>query len=108
MAWLLGGVAEPVSGNSVDDILICRAPVRLPQGWRAFDNARIVEQADMTRIQVIKGGWWMVRLSEATKDVLSCDKPGGGAPNLRSPDFRMGQPMGAIPPYLAREANPVN
>jgi hypothetical protein len=34
----------------------------------------------------------MVRLSEAMKDVLSCDKPGEDAPNLRSPDFRMGQP----------------
>ena len=25
---------------------------------------------------VIKGRWWMVRLSEAMKDVPSCDKPG--------------------------------
>jgi hypothetical protein len=34
----------------------------------------------------------MVRLSEAMKDVLSCEKPGEDAPNLRSPGVRMGQP----------------
>ena len=32
-------------------------------------------------------------LSEAMKDVISCDKPRGGANNLRSVDFRMGQPI---------------
>ena len=31
-------------------------------------------------------------LSEAMKDVVSCDKLRGGANNLRSGDFRMGQP----------------
>ena len=31
-------------------------------------------------------------LSEAMKDVISCDKLRGGANNLRSVDFRMGQP----------------
>ena len=31
-------------------------------------------------------------LSEAMKDVISCDKLRGGANNLRSGDFRMGQP----------------
>jgi hypothetical protein len=31
-------------------------------------------------------------LSEAMKDVISCDKLRGGANNLRSEDFRMGQP----------------
>ncbi len=31
-------------------------------------------------------------LSEAMKDVTSCDKPRGGANNLRSVDFRMGKP----------------
>ena len=30
---------------------------------------------------------------EAMKDVISCDKPRGGANNLRSEDFRMGQPV---------------
>ena len=33
--------------------------------------------------------WYM----EAMKDVISCDKPRGGANNLRSEDFRMGQPV---------------
>jgi hypothetical protein len=32
-------------------------------------------------------------LSEAMKDVISCDKLRGGANNLRSGDFRMGQPI---------------
>ena len=31
-------------------------------------------------------------LSEAMKDVISCDKLRGGANNLRSGDFRMGKP----------------
>ena len=35
----------------------------------------------------------MPRLSEAMKDVISCDKLRGGAHNLRSVDFRMGQPI---------------
>ncbi len=30
---------------------------------------------------------------EAMKDVISCDKPRVGANNLRSGDFRMGQPI---------------
>ena len=31
-------------------------------------------------------------LSEAMKDVISCDKLRGGANNSRSADFRMGKP----------------
>jgi len=34
----------------------------------------------------------MPRLSEAKKDVTSCDKPRGVANTPRSADFRMGQP----------------
>ena len=34
----------------------------------------------------------MPRLSKAMKDVISCDKLWEGANNLRSADFRMGQP----------------
>ena len=34
----------------------------------------------------------MPRLSEAMKDVTSCDKPRVGANDHRSGDFRMGQP----------------
>ena len=34
----------------------------------------------------------MPRLSEAMKDVISCDKSWGGANNLWSRNFRMGQP----------------
>ncbi len=42
--------------------------------------------------KVIKSVWRMPWLSEAMKDVTSCDKLRGGANNLRSGDFRMGQP----------------
>ena len=40
-----------------------------------------------------KGVRWMPWHMEAMKDVISCDKPRGGANNLRSEDFRMGQPV---------------
>ena len=39
----------------------------------------------------------MPRLSEATKDVTSCDKPRVGANTRRCADFRMGQPAGREP-----------
>ena len=35
----------------------------------------------------------MPRHMETMKDVISCDKPREGANNLRSEDFRMGQPI---------------
>ena len=42
--------------------------------------------------KVRKGVWRMPRLTEAMKDVISCDKLRVGANNLWSEDFRMGQP----------------
>ncbi len=52
---------------------------------------------------------WMPRLKEAMKDVISCDKLRVGANNLRSADFRMGQPNAVQLHYPAnREANPGN
>ena len=42
--------------------------------------------------KVNKGTRGMSRLSEAMKDVISCDKPRGSANANRSVDFRMGQP----------------
>ena len=42
--------------------------------------------------KVTKSVWWMPWLSEAMKDVISCDKLRVGANNLSSGDFRMGQP----------------
>jgi hypothetical protein len=47
-------------------------------------------------------------LSEAMKDVISCDKLRVGANNLLSGDFRMGQPNMLKTCYLEREANLVN
>ena len=43
--------------------------------------------------KVNKGVWRMPRLSEATKDVISCDKLRVAANKLLSGDFRMGQPI---------------
>ncbi len=57
----------------------------------------------------MKGAWWMPRLSEAKKDVISCDKLRGSANNYRSADIRMGQPIPSnwdIP--ISRKANPGN
>ena len=42
--------------------------------------------------KVRKGAWRMPWLTEAMKDVISCDKLRVGANNLWSGDFRMGQP----------------
>ena len=42
-------------------------------------------------------------LSEAMKDVISCDKLRGGANNLRSGDFRMGQPTMLKTWYLSKD-----
>ena len=39
----------------------------------------------------------MPRLSEAKKDVTSCEKPRGVANTHRSADIRMGQPGGSDP-----------
>ncbi len=47
-------------------------------------------------------------LSETMKDVISCDKLRGGANNLRSGDFRMGQPSMLKAWTPAREVNPEN
>ena len=46
----------------------------------------------MVEKKVNKGTRGMPRLSEAKKDVISCDKHRGLANATRSDDFRMGQP----------------
>ena len=53
-----------------------------------------------------KSEWWMPWLREAMKDVISCEKSGVGANNLRSRNIRMGQP-GTVKLYhpVNREAN---
>ena len=51
----------------------------------------------------------MPRLSEAMKDVISCDKPGSGANDRQDRDFRMGQPNELKTHYLRNaEAYAVN
>ena len=56
--------------------------------------------------KVTKGVWRMPWLSEAMKDVISCDKLRLGANNLLLVDFRMGQP-GTLKMYR-NSANPAN
>ena len=43
--------------------------------------------------KVTKGAWGMPRLSEAKKDVISCEKHRGSANRNRSGDVRMGKPV---------------
>ena len=50
----------------------------------------------------------MPRLSEAKKDVISCEKLWGGANDLWSRDIRMGQPILIKSRYPEWEANVVN
>ena len=50
----------------------------------------------------------MPRLSEAKKDVISCEKLRGSAHTIRSVDIRMGQPGILKICHLAIGANPVN
>ena len=59
-------------------------------------------------MKVNKGVWGMPRLSEAMKDVISCDKLRGFANRKRSADFRMGEPNILKRYYLEIEANPEN
>ena len=55
-----------------------------------------------------KGVWRMPRLSEAMKDVISCEKLRGEAHILWSVNIRMGQPSMLKAYYLFIGANPVN
>ncbi len=50
----------------------------------------------------------MPRLSEATKDVVSCEKLRGLAHTNRSVDIRMGQPNTLKMYYCVSRANPEN
>ena len=47
------------------------------------------EMTDTVVKKVRKGVWRMPRLTEAMKDVISCDKLRVGAHSLRSEDLRM-------------------
>ena len=49
----------------------------------------------------------MPRVSEAKKDVISCDKLRGFAHKIRSGDFRMGKPN-MLKAYYQNEANQGN
>ena len=63
---------------------------RKPDGAEPSD--KILLQLKLETRKSIKGARGMPRLSEAKKDVTSCDKPRGGANARRSADFRMGEP----------------
>ena len=57
--------------------------------------------------KVIKGARRMPWISEAKKDVISCDKLRGFAHKIRSGDFRMGKPN-MLKAYYQNEANQGN
>ena len=54
------------------------------------------------REKLCKGVWGMPRLSEAKKDVISCEKLRGLAHTRRSANIRMGQPSILKVYYIAR------
>ena len=56
------------------------------------------ETSEKRKRKAKKSEWRMPRLKEAKKDVISCEKSGVGANNLRSRNIRMGQP-GTVKPY---------
>ncbi len=58
--------------------------------------------------KVNKSVWGMPGLLEATKDVVSCDKPRGFANWNWSEDFRMGQPGRLMTCHTEMWANPLN
>jgi hypothetical protein len=55
-------------------------------------TTRVVRDVISNKKEVVKGTRGMPWLSEAKKDVISCDKLRGLANTGRSADFRMGQP----------------
>ena len=54
------------------------------------------------RKEIVKGVWRMPRLSEAKKDVVSCEKLRGLAHTKGSVDIRMGQPSKLKTYYTVR------
>ena len=63
--------------------------VRRRESGRPHDTFTILILETRNESKSVRG---MPGLSEAMKDVASCDKHRGGANGLRSGDFRMGQP----------------
>ena len=60
---------------------------RMKQEYKSEKYERVRAQKEVTK--GVRGMPW---LSEAMKDVISCEKPRGGANGRRSADVRMGQP----------------
>ena len=50
---------------------------RILRKERCVDESKISNEGKES-----KGAWWMPRLTEATKDVVSCEKPRVGANGL--------------------------
>ena len=64
---------------------------------KAIEHRQSQEMSESETQDIWKGAWGMPRLSEAKKDVTSCEKPRRGANTLRPADIRMGQPGGSDP-----------
>ena len=58
------------------------------------------------REKLCKGVWGMPRLSEAKKDVISCEKLRGLAHTIRSANIRMGQPSTLKMYYTVKVGKP--
>ena len=52
----------------------------MPAAFERFGMT--AESMNYRKKKVVKGGWRMPRLTEAMKDVISCDKRGVGANDL--------------------------
>ena len=67
--------------NSRCAVAACRYGAQVPEGWRAAANRKSISiyAKGYGEKKVIKGTRGMPRLSEAKKDVISCDKHRGSA-----------------------------
>ena len=72
------------------------------------EDKEIKLQFELETRKSIKGVRGMPWLSEATKDVTSCEKPRGGANGRRSAGVRMGEPGMRKACHLDIGANPGN
>ena len=96
LAQLARAPALQAGGQRFESVILHHRKVRSLKYWDKQDcsinNAaesmylcaarRFSEALSGRRKEVYKGAWWMPRLTEAMKDVISCDKPRVGANSL--------------------------
>ena len=82
---------ETKSKSRKDEIKIHQIKTKL-KVYQPTTDCEKKQSIIKSRAKVDKGTWRMPRLSQAKKDVISCEKLRVDANNPRSADFRMGQP----------------